>query len=107
MTSYVDMTNANQAAVVDSIGAGYTAANTHPLMLKYAVAYAAVKTPVTPAQDYVIYDRFTFGLYFRAEWLWWAQIPFESSGVNSGIKNVKFEYDRLLSINQATTDSAI
>ena len=53
------------------------------------------------------YDRFTFGLYFRPEWLWWAQIPFESSGFSSGIKNVKFEYDRLLSINQATTDSAV
>ena len=48
MTTYVDMTNANQVAVVDSIGAGYTATNTHPLMLKYAVAYAAVKTPITP-----------------------------------------------------------
>ena len=53
------------------------------------------------------YDRNTFGLYFRPEWLWWAQIPFGNSGYNSGIKNVKFEFDSLLSIRSATEDSAV
>ena len=106
-TSYVDMTNTAILADVESIGAGYTVGTTHPLLLKYAVAYSKVKVAVTASQDYVTYDRNTFGLYFRPEWLWWAQIPFGFSGYNSGIKNVKAEFDRLQSINSQTLDTAV
>ena len=40
------MTNVDTLALVNSVGAGYTAATTHPLFLKFAVAYAKVKVSV-------------------------------------------------------------
>jgi hypothetical protein len=66
-------------------------------LLQFGLAYAKVKVTVAADADYKDYNRTTFGLYFRPEWLWWAQIPFgKSSAKNSGLKNLKLEYDRLL-----------
>jgi hypothetical protein len=77
-------------------------ADTHPVLLQFGLAYAKVKVTVAADADYKDYNRTTFGLYFRPEWLWWAQIPFGKSGShswsNSGLKNLKLEYDRLLLI---------
>lgn len=101
------MNDAVQSAAVNSIGAGYTAVNTHPVLLKFALAYSKVKVAMSASADYSGFDRTSFGIYFRPEWLWWSQIPFGVGSVNTGVKNVKVEFDRLLAIKDSTVDAQV